>query len=190
MASNNENSALADGLFWAAEKLRFGYEDEAPDPIEALKLYKTVAASGHGRANLRLAEMYEQGIGAKQDLKLAVVNYKKALHRQLPEGLAGLGGLLLRSGHISEGQKYWRRYFDLLAAANKPTDWPDDRVVYMHRYFLLCFAHKVEPTLHQIVFEYKDLLMQYHQLSLEKASSDMRLDQLSRMTSWIASHLI
>lgn len=64
-------SALAEGFFWYAEKLRFGYEETESDPEKALGLYKQAANLGFGRAHLRLGEMHEQGIGTKIDLKTA-----------------------------------------------------------------------------------------------------------------------
>ncbi len=79
-------SALAEGFFWYAEKLRFGYEDIAIDPEKALSLYKQAANLGYGLAYLRLGEMYEQAIGTKKDVKQAITSYRTRLARAARDG--------------------------------------------------------------------------------------------------------
>jgi TPR repeat protein len=71
-------SALADGLFWYAEKLRFGFEDIQPNQAESQRIYKQAALLAHGKANLRLGEMYEQGIGTERVTALALTHYTAA----------------------------------------------------------------------------------------------------------------
>jgi TPR repeat protein len=78
MTDINVPNALAEGLFWMAEKLRFGFEDTIPDPQEALKLYKQAADLNFPRANLRMGEMLERGMGVAADPCNAFALYQKA----------------------------------------------------------------------------------------------------------------
>ena len=39
-------NALGEGLYWMAEKLMWGYEDTAINPVEAFRLYRRAADLG------------------------------------------------------------------------------------------------------------------------------------------------
>jgi TPR repeat protein len=187
--SQEETSALADGLFWYAEKLRFGYEDIQPNQAEALRIYKQAASLSHGKANLRLGEMYEQGIGIERDPVLALARYTTAWKIGAPEGLAGIGGLLFRSGRFNEGNRYWSAFFERISQEEIPESWTDDRVTWVHRYLLLCLTHNQAPHAYPALRYYRSVLLSYHQLSIEHAQDEQQLDSLSRVADWLAKHL-
>jgi TPR repeat protein len=187
--SKEATSPLADGLFKYAEKLRFGFEDTKPDLVEALRLYKQAASLGHGRAHLRLGEMYEQAMGTEQDLKTAVRHYSRAAGINVSEGLAGIGGLLLRSGLFQEAERYWAEFFKRISQERMPDAWIDDRVFWAHRYLLLCFIHKQNPQLYAGLMRYRDLLVSYHQLSIEHATDSNKFEHHSQITDWISRNL-
>ena len=181
--------ALADGLFWYAEKLRFGYDDLHPNPAEALRIYKQAASLSHGKANLRLGEMYEQGIGTEQDASLALARYTAAWKTGPPEGLAGIGGLLFRSGQFKEGNRYWSAFFKRISQEKIPESWTDDRVTWVHRYLLLCLTHKQVPHPYPALRSYRSVLLSHHQLSIEHAQDDQQLENLSQVTGWLSTNL-
>ena len=58
---------MAEGLFWYAEKLHYGYEGVEKNFEEALRLYGQAAELGYPRAFLRIGEMHERGLGAPVD---------------------------------------------------------------------------------------------------------------------------
>ena len=66
--SEGAGSALAEGLFWCAEKLHYGYEGVKKNFEEALSLYRQAAELGYPRAFLRIGEMHERGLGTPVDL--------------------------------------------------------------------------------------------------------------------------
>jgi hypothetical protein len=53
---SEETNALAEGFYWHAEKLMWGYESAIPNPEEAFRFYRQAADLGfsdhdpHGRA--------------------------------------------------------------------------------------------------------------------------------------------
>jgi TPR repeat protein len=68
----DDGAALAEGLFWYAEKLMWGYEDTTKDPSEAFRFYKQAADLGLGDAFIRLGQLYEFGKGTDVDISNAV----------------------------------------------------------------------------------------------------------------------
>ena len=59
----DQGKALAEGLYWMAEKLMWGYEDTDINPVEAFKVYKRAADLGFSDAG---ASGARQGDGTKR----------------------------------------------------------------------------------------------------------------------------
>lgn len=49
-------TALAEGVYWYAEKLMWGYEGTTKNAVEALRLYRQAAALGISDAQIRIGE--------------------------------------------------------------------------------------------------------------------------------------
>ena len=104
--------ALAEGFYWMAEKLMWGYGDIPKNPEQALRLYRQAADLGWSDAYIRIGEFHEYGRGGAPNAAEALANYQRAveagnylslcLHREtaLPHGSPGKGrralGPLLR----------------------------------------------------------------------------------------------
>ena len=61
-----QGKALAEGLYWMAEKLMWGYEDTDINPVEAFRVYKRAADLGFSDALIRVGELQEHGKGTEQ----------------------------------------------------------------------------------------------------------------------------
>ena len=109
-------TALAEGFFWMAEELRYGYETTAPDPQRALKLYRQSAELGFPRAYLRVGEIYERGVGVPANAVEAFTQYRRAAEQGEITGYAAMARLVGRSTHHQKAASIWRRYFEAIVA--------------------------------------------------------------------------
>ena len=71
-------SALAEGFYWYAEKLMWGYEDMARNPEEALRFYRQAADLGLSDAHIRIGQLQEYGKGTAQSPSEALMSYQRA----------------------------------------------------------------------------------------------------------------
>jgi TPR repeat protein len=53
----DDGTALAEGFYWYAEKLMWGYEGTTKNAAEALRLYRQAAALGFSDAQIRIGEL-------------------------------------------------------------------------------------------------------------------------------------
>jgi TPR repeat protein len=97
---NSEGNALADGIYWMAEKLAWAHDDVRPDPREAMQLYRQSAELGFSDAHIRIGELQEHGKGTERSPQQALASYREALRLGNPLGYAFLGRLLSRSEHV------------------------------------------------------------------------------------------
>jgi TPR repeat protein len=72
MTKPREDSALAEGFYWMAEKFAWGYEDTEPDLVEAYKLFRQAGELGFSDALIRVGELQEHGKGTPRDTNAAV----------------------------------------------------------------------------------------------------------------------
>src|SRR5215207_9688428 len=63
LVMGDQGKALAEGLYWMAEKLMWGYEDTDINPVEAFRVYKRAADLGFSDALIRVGELQEHGKG-------------------------------------------------------------------------------------------------------------------------------
>jgi TPR repeat protein len=75
MTKPREGSALAEGFYWMAEKLAWGYEDTEPDLVEAYKLFRQAGELGFSDALIRVGELQEHGKGTPRDPNAPVRSY-------------------------------------------------------------------------------------------------------------------
>jgi TPR repeat protein len=73
-----QGSALAEGFYWMAEKLAWGYEGVEPNPVEAFKLFRQAADLGFSDAFIRIGEFQEHGKGVSRDVNAAFKSYGAA----------------------------------------------------------------------------------------------------------------
>ena len=112
--SGGVGSALAEGLFWYAEKLHYGYEGVEKNFEEALSLYRQAAELGYPRAFLKIGEMHERGLGTPVDLSQALACYLKARETGDLTGLAAIARLVGRSQHRQKSEALWAKFFATL----------------------------------------------------------------------------
>src|SRR6478609_9537892 len=105
---------LGEGLYWMAEKLRWGYEDVELNPGEALRLYRQAADLGISDAHIRIGEFFEQGHVVAEDPAVALKFYKRAYDAGSPYGHAVVAKLLARTDHYSRAERHWAAAFTLL----------------------------------------------------------------------------
>ena len=110
----DKGRALGEGLYWMAEKLRWGYEDVERNPGEALRLYRQAADLGISDAHIRIGEFFEQGHVVAEDPAVALKCYKRAYEAGNPYGHAAVAKLLARTDHYSRAERHWAAAFTLL----------------------------------------------------------------------------
>src|SRR4051794_23916541 len=107
-------SALAEGLYWYAEKLMWGYEGVEKNPEEAFKLYRRAATLGFSDAAIRVGQLQEYGKGTDCDPRAAIRSYQAAAKAGNFHAFAFLAQLLSRTTHLEKAEAVWARFFDAL----------------------------------------------------------------------------
>ena len=92
----------------AQHNLAFEFEQQKKYD-EALKWYRRAAEQGYGLSEMNLAQMYEKGIGDKQDFTEAKKWYRKVVERGGGEALFRLASLCEKTGDFPEALKLYRR---------------------------------------------------------------------------------
>ena len=64
---SRDGSALAEGLFWMAEKLTWGYEGVEKDHSQAFRFYRQAADLGLSDAHIRIGQLQEFGKGTERN---------------------------------------------------------------------------------------------------------------------------
>ena len=117
----DEGRALAEGFYWYAEKLMWGYANVNKDPKEALRLYRQAANLGCSDANIRIGQIYEYGKGAPQSATEALRSYREAAEAGNFLALAFMAKLISRTQHAPKAEPFWRKFFRALEADPEPT---------------------------------------------------------------------
>ena len=76
---------------------------------EAIKWYMRAAEQGYSLSEMNLAQMYEKGMGVKQDFAEAKKWYRKSMERGSGEALYRLASLNEKTGDYPEAIKLYRR---------------------------------------------------------------------------------
>ncbi len=109
VAPENTLAAQAEkGDAQAQHNLAFEFEQQKKYD-EALKWYLRAAEQGYGLSEMNLAQMYEKGIGVKQDFTEAKKWYRKVVERGGGEALFRLASLSEKTGDYPEALKLYRR---------------------------------------------------------------------------------
>src|SRR4051812_28018921 len=180
MATDTPN-ALAEGLFWMAEKLRYGYEDVEVNPAQALRLYQQVADLGFGRAHLRIGEMHERGIGVPKDAAEGFAAYRRAAEEGEITAYAAMARLLGRTTQAPKADLIWQKFFEELAAASDSDVGMDEPAASIHTYLFSKLAHFQDPNFFPVMNRYRTELVGYMQRYLEHISDHEQLDIMRAM---------
>src|SRR5688572_25152499 len=107
-------SALAEGFYWHAEKLMWGYEGVEKNHEEAFKLFRQAANLGLSDAHLRIGHLHEYGRGTARDPNAALVSYQIAAEAGNFYAFAFMAKLVSRSSHVGRAEVLWDRFFSAL----------------------------------------------------------------------------
>jgi TPR repeat protein len=105
---NTLESRAEKGDAQSQHNLAFQFEQQKKYD-EAIKWYKRAAEQGYSISESNLAQMYERGIGVKQDIAEAKKWHRKAMERGSGEALYRLASLDEKSGDYPEAIRLYRR---------------------------------------------------------------------------------
>jgi TPR repeat protein len=188
--AEDASQALAEGFFWMAEKLRYGYENVAVDSTEALKLYRQAAALGFPRAYLRIGEMHERGIGTPTDAAEAFSVYRRAAEAGEITAYAALARLVSRSSQAAKADALWEKFFVELASTSHPDLGANEPAASIHAYLFWKLAHYRDPAVFPVMSRYRTDLIRFMQQHLEHVSDAEQLDIMQTMIGgWVSKRL-
>lgn len=186
----NSNNALADGLFWYAEKLMWGYEDTAKDQGEAFRLYKQAAALGSADAHLRVGLLLEHGKGTDKDPTEALKSYKAAMDLGNIFALAAIAQLLTRARQIKRAEAFWERFFASLGANPNAECAAATIGEALHDYVASQLRQGLSPKYNDILVQHEERIARHHQMRLSQPMSEEALARLDEVAAWMrANHL-
>ena len=189
MTEPESPNALAEGFFWMAEKLRYGYEGLQRSPAEALKLYRQAADLGFARAYLRIGEILERGVGVEPNPSEAFAFYKKAADAGEITGYASMTRLVGRSTQAAKAETLWKKYFVELAKAGDVDLGRDEPASSIHSYLFSKLARFDMPRVYPAMRRYRIELIGFMQRYLEHASDAEQQDIMDAMTEWVREKL-
>src|SRR3954451_19469539 len=105
LVMGDQGKALAEGLYWMAEKLMWGYEDTDINPVEAFRVYKRAADLGFSDALIRMGELQEHGKGTEQSAAEALASYQRAVKAGNFLAYAYIAKLLARTQHSGKADR-------------------------------------------------------------------------------------
>lgn len=187
MARSGKPSANAEGLYWMAEKLAWGYEELKPDLSQALKLFRQAADLGFSDAYIRIGEFQEHGKGTPRDASAALKSYAAAVKADNFFGMAFMAKLLSRSSHIEKAEKLWASFFAALTANSQAIFPCANRGELLHDYIWSQLRVGLEPQ-HRDLLQYRLEIAAHHQQLLEHSSTD-ELERLGGVFRWIELNL-
>jgi TPR repeat protein len=185
---NNNGSALAEGLYWYAEKLMWGYEGVEKNYSEAFKLFRQAADLGFSDAHLRVGQLHEYGKGTERDASAALGCYRRAVETGNFFGFAFLAKLLSRSAHTAIAQGLWDRFFSALEANPEPGFLAATPGELLHQYIATCLRVGLDPQHADTLRKYRVAIIGYHQQLLEH-TTDTELDRMEIVSKWMYLHL-
>jgi TPR repeat protein len=183
-------TALAEGLFWYAEKLHYGYEGVEQNLEEALGLYRQAAELGYPRAFLRIGEMHERGLGTPMDPSQALACYVKAREAGHIIGLAAMARLIGRSQHREKSEALWAKFFATLANYAEHDLGVDEPAASIHSYLFWKIARGQEPRLYAGMRGHGRDVIGYSQRYMEHAEGETQFDILQKVQRWALINLM
>jgi TPR repeat protein len=120
IAKPREDSAVAEGFYWMAEKFAWGYEHVEPNLGEAYRLFRRAADLGFSDALIRVGELQEHGRGTARDPDAAVRSYIAAARHSNFFAFAYLARMLSCGSHLGKAESVWNWFFASLAANPEP----------------------------------------------------------------------
>lgn len=185
----SEGLALGEGLYWMAEKLRWGYEDIEKDPAEALRLYRQAADLGWSDALVRIGEFYEQGHVVEKDPTQALRFYKAAYSAGNPYGYTSVAQLLARTTFYDKAEQHWAAAFSAIAKGYHTPFHADDPGSVIHAYIGAQLRHGLPVRFLGFIKRFRPEVLGHHQMSYEPVLSDDQLEKLETIQEWLIKHL-
>jgi TPR repeat protein len=185
---SDESNALAEGFYWYAEKLMWGYENVTPNPEEAFRFYRQAADLGFSDAMIRMGELLEHGKGVAQNAKDALVQYQKAANAGNFLGWGFIARFLSRTKHHPKAEAYWDLFFRSLEESGEPRFVAETVAGVIHMYLEAQLQRGFSPQHAALIRHHRLPLIEHHQHLLEHAS-DKRLDLLKSVGAWMSENL-
>jgi TPR repeat protein len=186
----DDGTALAEGFYWYAEKLMWGYEGTTKNAAEALRLYRQAAALGFSDAQIRIGELLEYGKGTKANPNDALVSYLKAAKAGNFLAYAFIAKLISKTAHYSKAEPFWRKFFDALALDPDPKFLSERPGGLIHAYLEVQLSLGQMPAYVDLVREHQMDVIVHHMQLLEHASSDERLHRLDQVSKWMDQNFV
>jgi TPR repeat protein len=183
------NTALAEGLYWYAEKFLWGYEGVEKNYDEAFKLFRQAADLGLSDARLRVGQLHEYGKGTERDSSAALVSYRTAVEAGNFFGFAFLASLVSRGSDNARAQALWDRFIAALEANPEPGFLAATPGELLHQYIATRVRLGFDPQHTATLRQYRDAIIGYHQQLLEHTIADEELDFLEIVSKWMHLHL-
>jgi Sel1 repeat len=186
--SGAEGKALAEGFYWYAEKLMWGYEDTPKNPQEALRFYKQAAALEWSDAHIRIGQLHEYGKGTSQDAAAALASYQKAAAAGNFFAHAFIAKLLSRTPHAEKADLFWQRFFLALEDEPEPPFLADTPGGHIHAYLTAQLRRGRAPEHLDVIRQHRNEIIAHHQQLLEHAHSPEQLDRLDVVADWLKAN--
>jgi len=186
---NTNGTALAEGLYWYAEKLLWGYEGVEKDHKEAFKLFRQAADLGFSDAHLRVGQLHQYGKGTERDTRAALVSYRTAVEAGNFFGFAFLAKLVSRGSQNAKTQALWDRFIAALEANPDPGFLAATPGELLHQYIAAHLRLGLDPQHAATLRQYRVAIISYHQQLLEHTNADEELDCLEIVSKWMHLHL-
>ena len=185
---NTSSTALAEGLYWYAEKLLWGYEGVEKDYKEAFKLFRQAADLGFSDAHLRVGQLHEYGKGTERNASAALGCYRTAVEAGNFFGFAFLAKLATRGSKNATAQALWDRFIAGLEANPEPGFLAATPGELLHQY-VASQRLGLDPQHVATLRQYRVAIIGYHQQLLEHTYADEQLDRLEIVSKWMHQHL-
>ena len=185
---SDDGKALAEGFYWYAEKLMWGYENVAPNPEEAFRFYRQAADLDFSDAMIRMGELLEHRKGVAQNAKDALVQYQKAANAGNFLGWGFIARLLSRTKHHPKAEAYWDLFFRSLEERGEPRFLAETVAGVIHMYLEAQLQRGLSPQHVALIRHHRLALIAHHQNLLEYAS-ERRLDVLKGVADWMSENL-
>ena len=184
-----ERSELGEGLYWMAEKLAWGYDDEAPNLPKAFQLFKQAAALGDSDAWIRVGELYEHGKGTERDIRKALEAYQSAARTGNFYALAFLAMLLSRGPALDKANELWLRFFKALKSSPEAEFKSSSRGELLCKYIQTQISLGLEPQHLKTLQTHRIEIVGHYQRVLEHPMGDEQLNRLKGLSMWIENNL-
>jgi TPR repeat protein len=186
----DKGRALGEGLYWYAEKLRWGNGDVGRNPGEALRLYRQAANLGISDAHVRIGEFFEEGYVVDEEPAVALKCYKRAYEAGNPYGHTAVAKLLARSDHYSRAERHWAAAFSLLDKGVEKEFVADEPGAVVYAYIGAQLKHELPIEHLHFIRRNRQGVLAHHIRLLNHAMTDDRLAKLQRVQDWLAENLM